>query len=195
MAEIEKKYIAKAFVSCSLRPEDAPFVNFICKILERYNIQPFGTVGRFSASPENPITLMNKNIPLSDFVVICATKRYLQKDLKTGSYSYGLSEMVHIETGMAIAYNKPVVVFVQEGTDVGNVIPNITQYIVLNGRHEDLLAKSSLIHSLLRSAYEFVQKMRGDKKFRTLGKVALGGLAAYGGYHLLKKIFRSEEEV
>ena len=127
MAE-EKKYAAKAFVSSSLRNEDKIFVEYVCKLLKAYNIQPFGTVGMFSASPENPITLMNRNIHLADFVVICATPRYIQKDIKTGKISKGLSEMIHIETGMAIAHGKPVVVFVKEGTDVGNALPNVTRY-------------------------------------------------------------------
>lgn len=188
MAEV-KKYAARAFVSCSLRPEDENFVNYICRILEAFNIQPFGTVGKFSASPENPVTLMNKNIPLADFVVICATKRYLQKDLKTGQVSYGLSEMVHFETGMAVAHGKPVVVFVQEGTSVGNVLPNITQYITLNGQREDFLAKRTLIVSLLKSAYDFVKGVKNNKTLKTVGKVAVGGLAVYGGIKLLQAIF------
>lgn len=185
-----REYAAKAFVSCSLRPEDEKFVNYICAILTHHNIEPFGTVGKFSASPENPVALMNKNIPSSDFVVICATKRYLQKDINTGQTSYGLSEMVHVETGMAIAHGKPVIVFVEEGTDVGNVLPNITQYIILNG-HNDY-TKAELIQSLLSSAYEFVRKIKEDKGIKVLGKIAVGGLAIYGGYKILQAIFKNE---
>ncbi|TAF08822.1 MAG: hypothetical protein EAZ75_10060 [Flavobacteriia bacterium] len=143
MADTEKKYAAKAFVSCSLRQKDEKFVNYVCRILEVHNIQAFGTVGKFSASPENPITLMNKNIPLADFVVIVATPRYIQKDLTTGIITHGLSEMVHVETGMAIAHGKPAVVFVQEGTNIGNAIPNITQYVTLNRQENDFDAKKN----------------------------------------------------
>lgn len=185
----KKQYVANAFISCSLRPEDEKFVNYVCRILLAYNIKPFGTVGKFSASPENPVVLMKKNIPLADFVVICATNRYLQKDLKTGDVSHGLSEMVHFETGMAVAHNKPVVVFVQDGANVGNVIPNITQYITLNGQQEDFVLKNELISSLLKSAYDFVQKMKSDKTLKTVGNIAVGGLAVFGGIKLLQAIF------
>jgi hypothetical protein len=190
MAVIEKKYVAKAFVSCSLRQEDESFVNNICKILKDHKIKPFGTVGKFSASPENPVALMKKNIPLADIVVICATKRYMQKDLKTGAVSYGLSEMVHFETGIAVANNKPVVVFVQEGTNVGNVLPNITQYITLNGHPDDLENKRNLIFSLLNSAYQFVQNAKSNKSINSLKKIAIGGLAIYGGFKLVQAILR-----
>ncbi len=193
MADIKKKYAARAFVSCSLRPEDENFVNYVCRILDFHNIQAFGTVGKFSASPENPIALMNKNIPLADFVVIVATPRYLQKDLATGKITHGLSEMVHVETGMAIAHGKPVVLFVQEGTHIGNALPNITQYVVLNGQRTDFDAKRKLIFSLLNNAYLFVQKIKSDNTLKSVGKVAVGGLAVYGGIKLLQAIFGGEK--
>lgn len=194
MINTDKKYVAKAFVSCSLRQEDENFVNYVCKILEAHGIQPFGTVGKFSASPQNPVELMKKNIPLADIVVICATKRYLQKDIKTGAVSYGLSEMVHFETGIAVANDKPVVVFVQEGTNVGNVLPSITQYITLNGHPDDFEKQRNLIFSLLSSAYQFVKDAKNSKTLSTMGKVAVGGLAVYGGIMLLKAIFGSNNE-
>lgn len=104
MPSKEKQTKSKAFVSCSLRTEDQQFVDYICRILRAFQIEPFGTVGKFSASPENPIELMQKNIPEADFVVICATPRYIQTDIKTGKETKGLSEMIHVETGMAIAH-------------------------------------------------------------------------------------------
>ena len=35
-----RQYVANSFVSCSLRPEDKPFVDYVCRILEVHNIQP-----------------------------------------------------------------------------------------------------------------------------------------------------------
>ena len=184
-----KQYAARAFVSCSLRQEDKPFVDYIEQILKAYNIEPFGTVGKFSASPENPAVLMKKNIPLADFVVICATPRYLQKDLYTGKVFYGLSEMIHIETGIAYANDKPVVVLVQEGTNVGTFIPNITQYITLNGKSDDFLVKRQLIFDLLNTAYLIAKGLKDKKNLKTAGKVVVVGLAFYGTYKLLQDIF------
>ena len=185
MADVN--YKANAFLSCSLREEDEPFVNYVCSILEKHEIRPFGTVGKFSASPENPVELMKKNIPQADIVVIVATPRYLQRDIKSGAEKYGLSEMVHVETGMAIAHGKPVVVFVKEGTDVGSVIPNITQYVILN---EGNYGKNrALIYSLLNSAYSYVKELKNSEGAKTVGKIAVRGLAMYGFYRIIKNFF------
>lgn len=181
----QTSYVANAFVSCSLRLEDQPFVDYVCSILKSHRINPFGTVGKFCVAPENPISSMKKNVPLADFVVICATPRYLQQDIVTGHISKGLSEMVHVETGMAIALGKPVVVFVQEGTHVGNALPNITQYIVLNGQKEDFQIKKPQIRSLLSNAYQVVQNIKSDEALKALGTVLLGGLAFYGAIKLI----------
>ena len=189
----ERQYAANAFVSCSLRQEDKPFVDYVCRILDVHNIRPFGTVGKFSASPENPVALMKKNIPLADIVVICATPRYIQRDLKTGKVSYGLSEMIHVETGIAVAHDKPVVVFVQQGTDVGTCLPNITQYIELNGQKQNYLDNQKLISSLLTSAYSFVKQLKTNKNLKTAGNVVVGGLAIYGGVKLLQHLFSNKK--
>ena len=205
------QYPAKAFVSCDLKEEDKPFVDYIENILRKYNIEPFGTVGRYSASPENPAVLMKKNIPFADIVVICVTPRYLQKDLKTGKVSHGFSEMILIETAIAYANNKPVVVFVQEGTDVGKFIPNITQYITLNGHSDDFAKKQHLIDSLLISAYtkakdikqktEETRKKLNESKGRievvkvivaALVIISVVVLAIYGFYTLINNKFKKQ---
>lgn len=132
----QMEFVASAFVSCSLRKEDKPFVEFIERILIAHRIRVFGTVGLYSASPENVAVHMKENIPQSDFVVIVATPRYIQKDLKSGKITYGLSEMVHVEAGMAYMAEKPVIAFVKEGTEVGGFLPNVTQFIILNGQQK-----------------------------------------------------------
>lgn len=170
---VEKKYIAKAFVSCSLREEDKQFIKHIENILEAHYIKPVGTVGKFSASPESPAQLMKKNIPEADFVVIVATPRYIQQDLQTGEVTYGLSEMIHVETGIAYAYDKPVVVFVKEGTNIGNFVPNITQYVVLNGGYDDFYAKRPIIYSLLKNTQKIVMEIRSNKSAKSFGKFLL----------------------
>lgn len=194
MKEEQTDYLATAFLSSSLREEDREFVDYVSKVLEAHKIKPTGTVGKFSASPENPVSLMNKNIPDSDFVVICATPRYVQKDIKTGEESYGLSEMIHVETGMAIAHGKPVVVFVQEGTNIGSALPNVTQYITLNGKEDDFISKKALISSLLNNAFQFVQEMNSNKSVQSFKKFAVGSMAAYGIYKLIGSIFGGESK-
>jgi hypothetical protein len=188
----QKQHIAKAFVSCSLRNEDRNFVNLVANILHHYQIKPFGTVGMYSASTENPVQLMKKNIEQSDFVVIAATKRYLTKDSISGKDSNSISEMIHTEAGMAFANSKPVVVFVKEGTNVGSFLPSITQYITLDGTQKNLDSQHNLILSLLNSAYQKSQEIKRQKSWQELGKLVMGGLAIYGGLKLLGD--DSEEE-
>jgi len=184
----QTNFVATAFLSCSLRTEDKPFVEYVEKILETHQIKPIGTVGLYSAAPTNTAVHMKTNIPLADFVVIVATPRYMQKDLKTGKVSYGLSEMVHVETGMAYMAGKPVVVFVQEGTDVGNFLPNVTQYITLNGSHEDLNNKWSLINILVRNAYDIIKQIRDKAANEAFFNVLKISLAIFGSIKLAQAL-------
>lgn len=191
---MEQEYTSTAFVSCSLREEDYGFVKYVCSILKKHRIKPAGTVGMLSASPENTAESMRKNLAEADIIVICATPRYVQKDVSSGKTQYGLSEMLHVEAGMAYAHNKPVVVFVKEGTSVGNFLPNITQYIILDGQKDDYLNKKNLITSLLDSANKIAVKIRSDKNLQTAGKVVVAGLAVYGGYKLIQALFPEKKK-
>jgi len=173
----------KAFISCSLRKEDEKFVEYIEKILRIHGVESFGTVGRHAASPENPIELIKKNIALSDLVVVCATPRYIQSDVHTGDESNGLSEMIHLETGLALANEKPVLVFAKEGTNLGKVFPHITQYIQLNGKKSDYEAKKGLIASLIAASLEY--KVNNDGK-KVIKDLVVTGSVVYTGYKLLK---------
>lgn len=185
----ETNYVASAFVSCSLRNEDKPFIDLVERILDRHSIKPIGTVGKYSAAPINPAEHMKQNIPLADIVVIVATPRYLQKDIQTGQVSYGLSEMVHVETGMAYMAGKPVVVFVQKGTHVGNFLPNITEYIELDGKQVDLQNKWSLITSLLGSAYKIVKAIKDNQASKEFGNFLVKGLAVWGAAKIVDELF------
>jgi len=180
--------IATAFISCSLRQEDKPFVDLIERIVQHFGITPIGTVGRYSAAPVNTAALMKTNIPLADMIVIAATPRYFQTDLKTGESSYGVSEMVHIETGMAYMADKPVIVFVQEGTNIGNFLPNVTQYVVLNGRQQNLEEKWVVINSLLNNALGMIKTTKDKKSAANFGKFVAGSLAVFGGLKLLDSL-------
>jgi hypothetical protein len=185
MNSIENQYKAKAFLSCSLRDEDKKFVDLVANILKHFDIQPFGTVGRYDTSTDSPIELMKKNIELSDIVVVAATKRYLTIDNHHGKKSNTISEMIHSEIGMAVGNSKPVVVFVEEGTNIGNFIPSITQYITLDNTPENFNSQYHLISSLLKDAYNKSVEIKNNKSWKNFGNILLGGLAIYGGFNLL----------
>lgn len=191
---MENNYIATAFISCSLRNEDKPFVELIEKILIAHRINPIGTVGRFSASPTSTAELMKQNIPKADFVVVVATPRYKQKDINSGKLTKGLSEMLHVETGMAYMIDKPVVVFVQKGTNLGNFLPTITQYITLDGTRNDLNMNWTLINSLIRHAYDIVEQKKTEKANQSFWKTLTKGLAIVGGFSIINSLSSDDND-
>jgi hypothetical protein len=184
---MEEQFIASAFVSCSLRPQDKPFVDFIESILRSCKVKPFGTVGKYSAAPINTAALMKANIPQADMVVMVATPRYFQQDVHTGKSSAGLGEMLHAESGIAYASDKPIIAFVQEGTDVGSFLPNITQYITIkDGRDLKDDNKRRLIISMFNNTFKIIKAKREQKSSSDWGKLIKGGLALYGGLKVLE---------
>ncbi|WP_435578715.1 hypothetical protein [Gilvibacter sp.] len=191
--EINGEHIATAFLSCSLRHEDRPFVQYIQEILKAHYIKPIGTVGQFTAAPTNVAESMRKNIPLADFVVIVATPRYVQREINNEHSYQSISEMIHVEAGMAHMADKPVLLFVKEGTKVGNFLPNITQYITLNGAQEDLNNKWRLINSLIKNSCDIVRQKKADAQNRYLLNALKTGLAIVGGFSILSSIVGEDE--
>jgi hypothetical protein len=101
--------------------------------------------------------------------------------------------MVHVETGMAYMADKPVVVFVQEGTEVGSFLPDVTQYIILNGRQEDLQLKWTLINSLIRNAYNIVRQIKEQAANKSFWSALTTGLAIFGGIKLAEALTSEEK--
>lgn len=190
----DSKYIAKAFLSCSLRKKDRDFVDFVANILKHYQIEPFGTVGLLDSTTESPSSLMRANILKADIVVVIATKRYLTTDNHFYDESNAISEMLHTEAGIAYALSKPVVVFVKEGTNVGNFLPSITQYISLDGSQSNLDTQNLLIKANLNSAIQKVEESRRKRKWDELGRIFVSGLAIYGGITIFNNAQGEKEE-
>lgn len=190
---MNNEYLANVFISCSLRKEDKEFNDLVVNILKHLKLNPFGTVGLFDATTDNPTTLMNDNIERCDFVVIAATKRYVTKDVHSKNESNSISEMIHTEAGIAFAKSKPIVVFVEEGTNVGNFIPNVTQYITLDKTQENLDSQYNLIISLLNNAIQKVEAVKRKKTWTDVGDFFIKGLAIYGGFKLLNGIVEGNE--
>jgi hypothetical protein len=184
----QKENIATAFISCSLRKDDRPFIDYIERILKLHKIEPIGTVGHYSAAPINTAEHMRNNIPTADFIVIVATPRYNQKDIGSGKKTQGIPEMLHVEAGMAYMAEKPVVVFVQKGTNVGNFLPSITQYITLNGQEEDLRSQWTLINSLIKNACDIVRQKKTETANKSFWNTLTAGLAIVGGISILNSL-------
>lgn len=157
--------------------------------------QPVGTVGKFSASPKPIWQQMQDGIKNADCVVLVATTRYLTQDIhdkeKTGT---SISELLHIELGMAISADRPVLVFVEKGTDVGEFISSIVQYIQIDKNDKnDLDAKSPLIANYFRSALTIIQeKWNNDKKANIWG-IIKSVLIIIGGAKVLSSLLEDED--
>lgn len=175
-----------AFISCSLRSEDKPFVDYIESIVRQMGFLPMGTVGRYDAAPKPIWQQMKDNIQSADCIVLAATPRYLQQDIddkmRTGK---GMSEMLHSEIAMAVAMDRPVLAFVLEGTDVGSFLPQAVQYITLKRDRSDLMIKWPLIRAYFGNGAAMIQKRWLQESRSGLFKFAVGGLAVLGGISLL----------
>ncbi len=122
----------RAFISRSIRPEDEAFANLVARLVHHFGFDPVGTVGKHEAAPRPIWEQMRDGIKTADCIVLAATPRYLQQDLhdreKTGK---GISELLHVEVEMAVMAERPILAFVQEGTNVGAFLPSAVQYIEL----------------------------------------------------------------
>jgi len=154
----------KAFVSCSLRKEDQRYVDMIIRITKQLGFLPVGTVGKFEASPKPIWQQMAEGIKSADCLILIATPRYIQKDVhdrkKTGK---GISEMLHVEVGMAVMAGRPILAFAQKGTNVGSFLPQTVQYIELDYDNKDLNDKWQLIKRYFKNAMKII-KRRWEKE-------------------------------
>ena len=144
----------------SLRDEDRQFVELVEMIAKENGFEPMGTVGRYSASPQPILDHMIETIQESDCVIMAATPRYIQTDVRDANkVRKVISGNVHSEGIIATIYKKPLLVFVLEGTDIGPLLPASTQYIELKENNEkDLENKKGLITSYFRNTIEIIHK-------------------------------------
>lgn len=181
----------RAFISCSLRPEDKPFVDMVIAITKRFGFQPMGTIGKYSAAPKPIWQQMRDKVESSDCIVLVATPRYIQQDIydkqKTGK---GLSEMLHVEVGMAVMAKRPILAFVLEGTNVGSFLPQALYYITLRLNDKaDLQSKWPLIATYFRSAFALIQERWREENRNELLKLSGVFLGTIGAATIIDSIF------
>ncbi|MGJ4754750.1 hypothetical protein [Leptospira kmetyi] len=186
----------KAFISCSLRVEDEAFITWIIQLARIFGFSPFGTIGKYSAAPKPLYQQMKEGIEEADCLILVATPRYIQEDLHTkANTGHGISEMLHVEVGMAVASGKPVLVFVQKGTNVGSFIPNLVQYIEINPySQQDIQKKWPLIANYFRSALSIITSNWEKAKNKETMKMIQGLLTIIGGAAIINSIFNDEQD-
>ena len=173
----------QAFISCSLRQEDKSFVDLVEAITKRFGFHPMGTVGRYNTAPSPIWEQMRDGIQAADCIVLVATPKYIQQDIYDREKTRkGISEMLHVEVGMAIATGRPILAFVLEGTDVGSFLPQTVQYITLRmNDRDDVKSKWPLIANYFRSAFAIIQerwRQENRNDLLGLGKKILGAIGA-----------------
>ncbi|HEX5276216.1 MAG TPA: hypothetical protein VFW42_00945 [Fluviicoccus sp.] len=193
MSKQERRPIA--FLSCSLRPEDEEFVNFVARLCRHFGFEPTGTVGKYQAAPEPIWKQMIDGVKSCDCVVLAATPRYIQQDVNNSSSAgRGISEMLHVEMGMAAIENKPVLVFVQKGTNVGSFLSQYVQYIEIDMRSKaDINRKAPLIANYFRSAFSIIERNWSEKSKSDLFKASAAVLATIGAINVLDALFSDKK--
>lgn len=171
--------VPRAFVSCSLRDEDRPFVHWMFSVIRQFGFDPIGPVGLDLFAPRPISDQMTDGIRAADCLVLLATPRYLQEDIhnraRTGK---GISEMLHVEVGMATMAELPVLAFVQKGTTLGGFLPSLVQYIEIDPTaQDDINTKWPHIANYFRSALVMIQKRWADESRSNL----LAGIAVILG--------------
>ncbi len=188
-----KPPVYSAFLSCSLREDDGPAVEWVERLLRRYRIRPSGTVGRHEQAPEPISSTMRKQVAAHECVVVVATPRYQQMDTRGPDSFLGISEMLHVEAGMAYALDKPVLVFVQRGVDVRAFMAGVTQYIIMPESQEEVASAAPRIDAYMRNARAEMQQRREAKEFDNAKRFSLGALATVGFVGIMQSILSSRD--
>jgi len=184
----------RAFISCSLRSEDKPFVEFVEGLVQAHGFEPFGTVGKYAASPQPPANTMRENLGSADCVVVAATPRYLQMDVSgRGEAGQAVSDMLVAEAAMAFCGRKPVLVFAQAGTDVGPFMRSITQYIGINPFSQaDINANWPRIQDYFRNATAIIAANWGEERRKNIRDAVIAILAVIGACAVIYALSKSQ---
>lgn len=95
---------------------------------------------------------------------------------------------------MAYMLGKPVVVFVKQGTAVSSFLPNVTQYITLDGTVRNLQEQGHQISQLLKNAVEQIRKAKETEDQKSFWRMVRNGLAIVGGIKVLDYMTREVED-
>jgi hypothetical protein len=171
-------------------------VDFIARTACACGFVPCATVGKFEASPIPLWQHMLDGIRATDCLIVAATPRYIQQDVADKQKTKkGISEMLHVESAMALAQRKPVLVFVQSGTDIGPFLPSVTQYITVDETsRRDVEEKWPLIVRYFTNAWHIIEGKRKDEHKRQLLNVAVTGFALVGAVTLIDYLFGEDKK-
>lgn len=176
----------RAFLSASLRPEDAPLVDFI----ERSVLGPAGfdcyTVGRNVGAPEPPAETIKAEMQRCECLVIVATTRFNATDVHSGNVVNLAPGWIDSESGMAHMRGIPITPFKSKDVQLQGLLgANVTQWFEFDLTKETvaeyLLRNRALVGSHLEALRAKIDQARAARRKKSLVRIAKGaGLALLG---------------
>lgn len=124
----DKKEGYKIFFSRSLDEKINPFTKGIKVFLrDTFKFRYMCTVGLTYVEDESMLKSIIKEIEKSDIVICCFTK-----DIKREDNKFISKPSVYMEYSIAKAFGKPVISFVEKGTEINSMVNASTQYITIS---------------------------------------------------------------
>jgi len=169
----------RAFVSRGIRPEDRLVGDEIVEMISEWGFETI-TVGIdvFAEPPQELSETIRDQIIKSDCLIAIATPRYL--DALTGLWK--TLEWLHGEVGIAYGTNRPILIFVDESTDLRGLPGELKNFSLTFSpfRLEELRQKLGAIMPsfrewiIRRRREEFLRVLRG-----TLAPLIIGGIIGF----------------
>jgi hypothetical protein len=131
----------RAFVATSFEEDDIEPLERFKRAIEAAGFHPFVDV---AGSPDNPPKKVREHILESDCVIVVAFKR---DELKTKGWRS--SSWIDNEAGMAWAYGKPILAFVEEGVSDLGILRTLGSYTHFRRANLEKAEETNKIHAAL----------------------------------------------
>jgi hypothetical protein len=194
----------QAFVATSFEKGDREAVESFREAIEAGGFQPF--IDK-SGSPDNPPTKVRQSMVSSDCVILVMFRR---DQLKKGGWKS--STWIANEAGMAWAYGKPILAFVEDGVKDLGILQSVDSYTVFDRKKLGTAEEANKIHAALVSLRERVGSAAQleqlewiDRVLTPMGKSLISKLSEQGNlyptedegrfYDVAESIVKSSEKV
>lgn len=175
----------RAFISRGLWPEDRALGDPVAEMIREWGFQTT-TVGIEVHAPQNGVpTAIREHIGKSDAMIALATPRF--QDELTGLWR--TLEWLHAEAGIAFGADKPLLILRDNSVSLGGLPSYLSRPAdvpVLSFDRSHPEALQAVFSGAMPSFRDWIATKKRDVFLRTLGKIAVGSLAAYGAYKLLR---------
>ena len=177
----------KVFVSRGLSTEDRMIGDPIAEMIREWGFETV-TVGIEVKVPEEQVPIkVKEEIKDSDAVIAIATPRY--QDALTGLWR--TLEWLHAEVGIAFGIDKPLLILKDKRVSLGGLpsyLTGLKQIAVIEFDPYNLDEVKLRLSSLMPAFREWIETKQRREFFEILGKIVIGGLAAFGAITIISGI-------